>query len=66
MHLNECIIGHTWDEQKKIPKELFLKAAKAGILQGIFGAHWSKYAERGPAGGFSPDEYDSFHEFVIW
>ena len=55
----------TWDEQKKIPRELFLKAAKAGILQGICGHGWSKYAERGPVGGVKPEEFDAFHEFII-
>jgi alkylation response protein AidB-like acyl-CoA dehydrogenase len=56
---------YAWDEEKRIPKELFLKAAKAGILQGICG-HWqSKYAERDPVGGVNPEEYDAFHEFII-
>ena len=54
-----------WDEEKQIPKELFLKAAKAGILQGICGNPWSKYAERGPVGNINPDEFDGFHEMII-
>ena len=56
---------YTWDEQKQIPKELFLKAAKVGLLQGICGHPWSKYAERGPIGGVKPEEFDAFHEFII-
>ncbi len=55
----------TWDEQKQIPKALFLKAAQAGLLQGICGHPWSQYAERGPAAGVKAEEYDSFHEFII-
>ncbi|KAI8823662.1 acyl-CoA dehydrogenase/oxidase [Fimicolochytrium jonesii] len=57
---------HEWDEAKRIPKELFIKAAKAGILQGIAGSPWpTKYAERGPIGDVKPEEFDSFHEFII-
>ena len=57
---------HAWDEEKKIPKELFLKAAKAGILQGICGNPWpTKYADRLPAGNVKPEEFNAFHEFII-
>ena len=57
---------HAWDEEKKIPKELFLKAAKAGILQGICGSPWpTQYADRLPAGNVKPEEFNPFHEFVI-
>ena len=31
---------HDWDEEKKLPKELFIKAAQAGILQGVVGGEW--------------------------
>ncbi|CAJ0762951.1 22880_t:CDS:2 [Entrophospora sp. SA101] len=34
--------AHEWDEAKKIPKELFVKAAKAGIVTGFVGAPWPK------------------------
>ena len=26
---------HQWDENKALPREIFLKAAEAGILQGL-------------------------------
>ncbi|KAJ3297994.1 hypothetical protein HK104_011289 [Borealophlyctis nickersoniae] len=54
-----------WDEQKQIPKSLFLKAAEAGILQGICGGWHTKYTERPPIGGVKPEEFDAFHEFII-
>ncbi|CAG8446654.1 2238_t:CDS:2 [Acaulospora colombiana] len=55
-----------WDEAKKIPKELYIKAAKAGILPGVCGAPWpTKYAQYPPAGGVKPEEFDHFHEFVV-
>src|SRR3954447_25049031 len=37
-----------WDEAKKIPQELFIKAGKAGILPGVCGAPWpGKYVLMG-------------------
>ncbi|KAG9298685.1 hypothetical protein G9A89_012753 [Geosiphon pyriformis] len=55
-----------WDEAKKIPKELFTKAGKAGILAGVCGAPWPKeFTNIIPAGGVDPDEFDGFHEFII-
>ncbi|KAI8813727.1 acyl-CoA dehydrogenase/oxidase [Cladochytrium replicatum] len=56
---------YEWDEAKQIPKSLFKKAADAGILGGIVGSPWSKYAHRGPAAGIKPEEFDGFHEFII-
>lgn len=56
---------HAWDEAKGMPKEIFLKAAQAGVLQGVCGSPWSKYSERGPIGGIKPELFDSFHEFII-
>ncbi|KAI9011292.1 acyl-CoA dehydrogenase/oxidase [Gaertneriomyces semiglobifer] len=57
---------HEWDEQKRIPKELFKKAADAGILAGVLGGGWpAKYVTRPPIGNVSPKEWDSFHEFIV-
>ncbi|KAJ3006110.1 hypothetical protein HKX48_000300 [Thoreauomyces humboldtii] len=57
---------HEWDEAKRIPQELFVKAADVGILGGIGGSPWpSAYTERGPIGGVKPEEYNAFHEFII-
>ncbi|CAJ0756400.1 11769_t:CDS:1, partial [Entrophospora sp. SA101] len=32
--------AYEWDEAKRIPKELFIKMADAGILAGVVGAPW--------------------------
>ncbi|CAG8460677.1 12755_t:CDS:2 [Ambispora gerdemannii] len=56
-----------WDEAKKIPAELFIKAGKAGILPGVCGAPWPKeyLTDVKPAGGVNPEEFNGFHEFII-
>ncbi|RIB04760.1 acyl-CoA dehydrogenase/oxidase [Gigaspora rosea] len=55
-----------WDEAKKIPRELYIKAGKAGILPGICGSPWpSKYAPYPLFGGVKPEEFDYFHVFII-
>ncbi|CAG8730630.1 14121_t:CDS:2, partial [Acaulospora morrowiae] len=55
-----------WDEAKHIPKELFIKAAKVGILPAVCGAPWpTKFAKYPPAGGVKPEEFDHFHEFIV-
>ncbi|KAJ3157271.1 hypothetical protein HDU89_002683 [Geranomyces variabilis] len=57
---------HEWDEAKKIPRELFVKAADFGILGGVCGSPWpTKYTERGPIAGIPAEEFDSFHEFIV-
>ena len=38
-----------WDRQKSIPRELFAKAFKAGLLPGVVGPPWPEaYAGPGP------------------
>ncbi|RHZ54188.1 hypothetical protein Glove_429g42 [Diversispora epigaea] len=55
-----------WDEAKKIPKELFIKAAQIGILPAVCGAPWpTKYTKYPPIGGIKPEEFDHFHEFIV-
>lgn len=56
---------HEWDEQKELPRSLFLKAAEAGVLQCCVGAFPTKYAQRPPPVGIKPEEFDGFHEFII-
>jgi len=49
-----------WDDQKRIPREMFRKAYEAGLLPGVVGADWpTKYAGPGPQG------YDAFHELIL-
>ncbi|TPX37119.1 hypothetical protein SmJEL517_g00967 [Synchytrium microbalum] len=57
----------TWDESKQIPKDLFVKAAQAGILGCLVG-HPLPIDCLPPyplCGGVKPDEFDAFHEFII-
>eukprot|EP00386_Alphamonas_edax_P005669 GDKI01018432.1.p1 GENE.GDKI01018432.1~~GDKI01018432.1.p1 ORF type:complete len:665 (+),score=221.15 GDKI01018432.1:116-1996(+) len=57
---------HDWDEQYMIPKELFKKAYRAGVLPASVGYPWpTKYAGANIAGGLKPEEYDAFH-FLIF
>ena len=54
--------AHEWDESKeyRLPKELYVKFAKAGLLPGVVGAPWpTEYAGPGPEG------YDAFHELIL-
>ncbi|CAG8575653.1 2229_t:CDS:2 [Funneliformis caledonium] len=55
-----------WDEAKKIPQELFIKAGKVGILPAVCGAPWpGKYTDIQPIGGVKVEEFDHFHEFIV-
>lgn len=55
-----------WDEKKNIPKDLFLKAAAAGILPAIVGHPWpTQYTQRPPPCGIKPEEWDMFHLLVV-
>ncbi|KAJ3268584.1 hypothetical protein HDV01_002563 [Terramyces sp. JEL0728] len=56
---------HEWDEAKQLPKELFIKAAKAGILQSVVGHVDPKYTEVPFPGDIPADKFDSFHEFIV-
>ncbi|ORX81672.1 acyl-CoA dehydrogenase NM domain-like protein [Basidiobolus meristosporus CBS 931.73] len=59
--------AHEWDEAKSIPKELYTKLAKAGILGGVVGHPYpSEFAcTKNIIGDVSPEEFDAFHEFII-
>ncbi|KAK3281502.1 hypothetical protein CYMTET_10710 [Cymbomonas tetramitiformis] len=49
-----------WDEQKRLPREVFTKAYEAGLLPGVVGAPWpTEYA------GPGPEDYDYFHELIL-
>mmetsp|Transcript_10785 Transcript_10785/g.15000 ORF Transcript_10785/g.15000 Transcript_10785/m.15000 type:complete len:522 (+) Transcript_10785:178-1743(+) len=52
-----------WDNSKeyKLPKELYVKFAKAGLLPGVVGAPWPKeYASTD-----GPSDFDAFHELIL-
>jgi hypothetical protein len=54
---------HQWDENKALPREIFLKAAKAGILQAIVGHLDPKYCKVPMPGGVDPAKY--FLDLII-
>ncbi|EPB90036.1 acyl-CoA dehydrogenase [Mucor circinelloides 1006PhL] len=57
---------HEWDEAKKIPSELFIKAAKAGILGAVvsFGGE-AKYLPYPLPAGIPLEEWDAFHSVIV-
>lgn len=57
---------HEWDEAKKIPKEMFIKAAKAGILGAIisFGGE-GKYLPYPLPADVPVKEWDAFHSLIV-
>lgn len=53
--------AHDWDEQYKLPKELFKKCYEWGLLPGVVGPPWpEKYAGKCPV-----DDFDAFHELIL-
>nr|KAJ3411293.1 hypothetical protein HK105_002662 [Polyrhizophydium stewartii] len=55
-----------WDEAKKLPRELFLKAGAAGLLQFIGGSPFPhEYAAAPLPVGLKESEIDGFHEFIV-
>eukprot|EP01123_Difflugia_compressa_P012649 TRINITY_DN5504_c0_g1_i1.p1 TRINITY_DN5504_c0_g1~~TRINITY_DN5504_c0_g1_i1.p1 ORF type:complete len:539 (-),score=108.19 TRINITY_DN5504_c0_g1_i1:6-1601(-) len=58
---------HDWDEDKKIPRELFLKCAQSGLLPALNGAPWPvELVGDSVAGGLlKASEFDSFHELIL-
>ena len=58
--------AHEWDEAKQVPKELFEKCFKAGVLPGVVGPPWpTEYAGTNIIGGLKPEEFDAFHELIL-
>ncbi|ORZ40013.1 acyl-CoA dehydrogenase/oxidase [Catenaria anguillulae PL171] len=56
---------HEWDEAKKLPRDLFLKAGKAGILQAVAGPLCPEYFVAPLPAGIPAEEWDVFHEFIV-
>ncbi|KAL9555435.1 hypothetical protein MBANPS3_002345 [Mucor bainieri] len=57
---------HEWDEAKQIPSELFIKAAKAGILGAVvsFGGE-EKYLPYPLPAGIPLKDWDAFHSVIV-
>ncbi|OZJ04561.1 hypothetical protein BZG36_02702 [Bifiguratus adelaidae] len=57
---------HEWDEAKKVPPEVFVKAAKAGVFAATMGCHIpEEYMTYGLPAGLKFDQFDAFHEFIV-
>ena len=60
---------HEWDEQKSLPKELFIKFAKAGLMAAALGPAClkgkDKYLPYGLPNGVTMQNYDPFHELIV-
>ncbi|OZJ05644.1 hypothetical protein BZG36_01474 [Bifiguratus adelaidae] len=56
-----------WDEAKKIPREVFIKCAKAGILPSVVGEVPDKpeFLPYGLPAGIKHEEFDQFHEYIV-
>lgn len=58
---------HAWDEAKAIPREVWRKCYEGGWLPGVVGAPWpTEWAGSNIAGGVKPEEWDSFHELILF
>jgi hypothetical protein len=56
---------HEWDEAKAIPKELFKKVAKAGILAAVVGHVEPEYLPYGLPAGIEVKDWDLFHSLIV-
>lgn len=57
-----------WAAAGKVPDDVYLKCAEAGLLVPISGGkaipkEWEKY---GIVAGIKAEEWDGFHDFVLW
>jgi len=52
-----------WDASKeyRLPRDLYVKFADAGLLPGVVGAPWPKEYAKTPA----PENFDAFHELIL-
>jgi alkylation response protein AidB-like acyl-CoA dehydrogenase/predicted heme/steroid binding protein len=58
---------HEWDENKKMPQDIYRRLYEAGILPGTVGmVPWPvDYVGSNIAGGVKPEEWDTFHEYIL-
>ncbi|KAJ8661048.1 hypothetical protein O0I10_003271 [Lichtheimia ornata] len=57
--------AHEWDEAKRLPAELYTKAAKAGILAAACHHAPPELLPYGYPAGIKPEEWDSFHNVIV-
>lgn len=56
---------HEWDEAKALPREIYEKAAKAGILSSVVGHVDAEYVPYELPGGVAPNDFDAFHHIIV-
>lgn len=57
---------HEWDEAKQLPREIYIKAAKAGILAGCIAEVEDESLVPYPMpGGVPYKEFDAFHRLIV-
>ena len=58
---------HEWDEAKQIPKSLYEKAGRFGLLSCIAGTHIpNEYLPVSKLpGNIEAGDFDAFHEFIV-
>lgn len=56
---------HEWDEAKALPRELYEKAAKAGILAACVNHPEEEYIPYGLPAGVKPGDFDAFHNIIV-
>ncbi|KAI9216893.1 acyl-CoA dehydrogenase/oxidase [Blastocladiella britannica] len=56
---------HEWDEQKKLPRDLYIKAGRAGILQAVAGPLVPSHFVAPLPAGVPAEEWDVFHEYIV-
>lgn len=56
---------HEWDENKEMPREIYQKAAKVGILAAVVGHVEDQYCPYGLPAGIKAENFDSFHHLIV-
>jgi predicted heme/steroid binding protein len=56
---------HEWDEAKALPRELYAKAAKVGILSSVVGHVEPEYIPYAMPGNVPPEDFDAFHHIIV-
>lgn len=56
---------HEWDEAKKVPKEVFIKAAQAGILGASVQNEDPSLLPYPLPAGVKLEEFDAFHRLIV-
>ncbi|KAG1401530.1 hypothetical protein G6F60_006324 [Rhizopus arrhizus] len=56
---------HEWDEAKELPREIYIKAAKAGLLASVVGHVEAEYIPYDLPGNIKHEDFDAFHSLIV-